>query len=88
MTSYYDHINIKNACIVAKVPNIFKIRDILITISYMENFRGKTLLINCSLVAVLRTGILQQEGDPTQVLNLNMERIIIILEALQVLFKL
>ena len=67
---------------------IFLNSEILIRISYMENFRGKTLIINCSLVAVLRTGILQQEGDPTQVLNLNMERIIIIMEALQVLFKL
>ena len=53
-------------------------------ISHMENFRGSTLLINCSLSAVLRTAILQEEGDPAQVFHLNMERIIIIMEALHV----
>ena len=57
---------------------IFFKSEILISISYNENFCGKTLIISCSIVAVLRTAILQQEGDPTQVFNLNMERIIII----------
>ena len=45
-------------------------------ISYTENLPGSTLVINSSFVAVavLRTAVLQEEGNPTQVFNLNSER--------------
>ena len=44
-------------------------------ITYDENFRGSTLLINRSFtgLSVLRTAILQEERDPTQVFHLNSE---------------